>query len=147
MIWTETLHSRYNIDNILQHRYRDSRKYHKALSVKVNVRASYGRPSVHLYILYPLNRLIVDLDLLHMSRSWPWLVGLGDWRSRSNSWFSLGLMRSVWSRSTAVCFLVIMVAALLSFSVTTSRKYSPGKCWDGEGLELRQFWNRMKNSR
>ena len=67
------------------------------------------RLSVRLYILRRLNRLTFDFDLLHVSRSSPWLMGdlRSMWsrsRSRSRSW--IRLMRLVCPCSKAVCFLV-----------------------------------------
>ena len=47
----------------------------------------YVRLSVRLFSLYLRSRLTVDLELLHVSMSWPQLTG--DWRSRSRSWVRL----------------------------------------------------------
>jgi len=49
-----------------------------------------SHPSVHLLPLYLQNWLTVNLELLHVSRSWPLLAG--DWRSRSRSWVRLPLI-------------------------------------------------------
>ena len=54
---------------------------------------------IHLYSLYLLNRLTFDLDLLRVSRSWPWLVR--NWCSRSRSWYRL-MLRLVWPQLRAV---------------------------------------------
>ena len=99
----------------LEWRHRHCRRHRRishCMSMFITDRISDGgnaiasvRPSVRLFPLYLRDRLTIELERLHVSRSW--LQFAGDWRSRS--W--VRLMRSVRPRSQAF-FLVLYSLSL-----------------------------------
>ena len=86
------------------HRLTDRQRY--IYSNRPHIMLGNAIASVRLYsrTLCLLNRLTSDLDILHVSSSWPWLAE----NLRSRSWW-IKLIWSVWPRSGAVRFSALLM--------------------------------------